>query len=158
MSSLSLLILQKTLLSRIFFLFHRKNASRSWHARNLTASQTHMTTRSLPRRPTPSSRPAAAGEGSALRSTPRRMLSATSARSASEDECIHKDPEPCANSSGCKEAVCTRRVEHVWCLFVDTLKEPVVGFSGLCWWGWVLQPTEYPPHSSLPRWWSLFLN
>lgn len=62
----------------------RKNASRSWHVRNLTASRTRTMMRFLPRRPTPLLRPGAAEEGSAPRSTPKRTLSATYARSASE--------------------------------------------------------------------------
>lgn len=64
--------------------FCRKNASRLWHDRNLTASQTHMMTRCPPLLPTPSSRPGAAGGGSAPRSTQKRMLSAMCARSALE--------------------------------------------------------------------------
>lgn len=63
--------------------FCRKNANRSWHGRNLTASPTHMMMRFPPLHPTLLSRPGAAGEGSALRSTQKRTLSAMCARSAS---------------------------------------------------------------------------
>ena len=75
--------------------FYRKNASRSWHARNLTASRTHTMMRFLPHRPILSWRPGAAGEGSAPRSTLKRMPSATYARSVWEDGCIHKHPHKC---------------------------------------------------------------
>ena len=62
--------------------FYRKNASKSWHVRNLTASQIHMMMKFLPHHQTQLSRPGAAEEGSVPRSTPKRMLSATFARSA----------------------------------------------------------------------------
>lgn len=69
--------------------FCRKNASRSWHGRNLTASRTHTMMRFLPHHPTLLSRPDAAGEGSVPRSTLKRTLSATCARSALEDVKTH---------------------------------------------------------------------
>lgn len=70
--------------------FYRKNASKSWHARNLTASQTHMMMRFLHHHQIRLSRPGAAEEGSVPRSTLKKMLSATYARSALEDGCISK--------------------------------------------------------------------
>lgn len=68
----------------VFMCFYRKNASRSWHDRNLTASRTHMMMKFLPRHPTRSSKPAAAEEVSAPRCTRKKMLSATCARSVLE--------------------------------------------------------------------------
>lgn len=83
------------------FCIYRKNASRSWHGRNLTASQTHMMMRFLPHRPIRLSRPGAAGEGSALRYTPKRMLSATYARSA-WDGGTHKHLHSDTHTCGCR--------------------------------------------------------